>query len=101
MIFSFGKGRKLSDLTKLAEFLEKEGIDYEMITDVQLAVGSEFVTETTPTAPTPAIDDERIKMTEEQNDPLWRQAKCDDCGNTGKIFNDKCMAPPHYGGEFL
>ena len=104
MIFKFGKGRKLSDLTKLAEYLEKEGIEYDLITDINLLVGGMETEANQPqdyVAPRP-IEDSRVKMTEQDNDPLWRNSPiCSTCGGTGIDGASKCLAPGHYGGELL
>lgn len=106
MIFKFGKGRKLSDLTKLAEFLEKENIEYTMETDIQLQVGRVTAQDPTPAAiadPEDALASARKKATERENDPLWRMAPgCGHCEGIGKLDNgDKCLKESHYGGEML
>ena len=110
MIFSFGKGQKLSDVVKVAEFLEKNGIEYQMMSDLALKVGPSPITSTTPEeAKDPTLDYVSKEEAEKRrrdlgfepikavsSDPMWRLATHNDC--KGDV---SCKAVQHYGATPL
>jgi hypothetical protein len=109
MIFKFGKGKKLSEVLRVAEFMEKNNIEYEMLSDITVRVGPEpdvqpgqavaggqMINATPINA---QIEDRRVRQTPAQNDPLWRAGK-PGTGHENCHIED-CKEPIHYGAEPL
>lgn len=104
MIFKFGRGKKLSQVLKVAEFLEKEEIEYELVNDLELKVGPAAEVDTPPAAPSP--DDVRKRLEDAGITPtrpidpaaaLWRVAQHDNI-----VCSDRtCIDPTHLGAQPL
>lgn len=99
MLFRF-KTSKLSDSLKLAQFLEKEGIEYEVAMDVTVGVDGTTLEANNTTAPKeepkPVIDTNRTiqPITGRDPDPLWRPANHD---NKKCLDKENCKHVTHYG----
>lgn len=108
MRFKFGRGEKLSDVLKVATYLEKEGIAYQMLSDIEIQVGPNASAEGDDSVATADsevvsrakanIPDTRIRQTEAENDPLWRPGPP---GSGHEDHDRSCKDPVHYGATSL
>lgn len=100
MLFKF-RTNKLSDSLKLAEFLEKSGINFEVQMDISVGVDGSSVQPEEDLGPKAPVEIKPnalgITPIAPVNDPLWRPAPHPgDCGGRGV-----CKEVVHYGAEAL
>lgn len=99
MLFKF-KRDKFKDVVKVVDFLEKEGIEYEVTTDIEVALGgattSAPVEQSTAESNEPKMVPtvERVRAT--NSNPLWRVARHDNetCSNMDCLDNTHLGAVP-------
>lgn len=97
MLFRFNR-KKFSDVVKVVQFLDKEGIEYEVTTDIQIAVAGGIPAASPASVNTASIEDapahNGITPVKSDNDPAWRVASHDGaiCRNKGA-----CRDNTHYG----
>jgi hypothetical protein len=96
----FGK-RQLSDLIRVIQFMDKEGIEYEAVGDIGVNIGApgEEAEERGPAAQkilNEAIPDMRRSVVD--SDPEWVPSFHDGARCTDK---EGCKVVQHYGGEPL
>lgn len=103
MIIKFPENTSVSTALKVAEYLEKQKIDFELI------MGDKGQVSVTPDidpddfhpddlAPPREIEDTRVKQTIEQNDPLWRPGRF---GSGHESCLRDCKDIIHYGAEAI
>lgn len=104
MIFKFGR-KQFSDVVKVVAFLDREKIAYEVITDIEVALGdageahitahkslTDDVSNDGPKM-TPTVEPVRLSAPS----GLWMPA-----GHDGKVCNDTaCLSPAHQGAQPL
>lgn len=101
MIFRFAR-KKFSDVVKVVQFLDKEGIEYEVMADIEVAINGGLPVGSQPTVAgsTPVVVDpdsapphRDITPITADPDPAWRPARhAGDCGGKGV-----CTDGTHYG----
>ena len=73
MRFKFGKGKKLSDVLRVAQFLEENDIEYEMLSDIDLQVGPAPDVDTN-------VDTEELREPEPKVISAEKRAKMEEAG---------------------
>lgn len=96
MLFKFKKN-KFQDVVKVVAFLDKEGIEYEVTTDIEVALGgattSAPVVDAAPTDNEPKMVPTVERITATNSNPLYRPARHDN-----EMCNDTtCLDPTHLG----
>jgi peroxiredoxin len=87
-------GKKISDVLKVAEFMDKNGITFELVSDVEFDIEGDISRAIEGDEPSkekmvPTV--ERVRVT--SSDPLWRVAQHDN-----KVCQDtNCKDVTHYG----
>jgi hypothetical protein len=110
MLFKFGR-KRFSDVVKVVAFLDKEGIEYEVMTDIEVGLGKQEPQGQLTGPIVPEADEEYIPrkpgetwlngvdpLPARDPDPLWKPAQHDN-----KVCSDKagCKAIQHYGAQAL
>lgn len=93
-------GRKMSDVLKLVTYMDKEGIEYELLTDIEVGIAEANAAQADQAPLDQNTDADKPKMVPTvqpvstvNNDPLWRVARHDN-----EVCDKRdCRDNAHYG----